>query len=324
MAKILHLKSTPTRVNVALAINRWLALRPANTRIQYLRRAKSWSMYLGVSLDDDRAGARWVKAKHQDALDYCNEIAAKRAQDKRHGTVSSSTIRQHCMVLKSIYDELIAQGIGETNPFVRVVKELKQQDAGERRPHRRIPTETVKQLLTWGPRTKEEKQDMAIIALFFGAALRRSEVINIRISDVRTTDKGTTVIHLLQTKAQKAQSVSLPGWAAKHVMTWLEVRRKEKLGTDYLLVRYDNKGNAHQLSDSGIYRWFKSICARFGVGDWTPHCARVTAITQLLDQGKDHRAVQELSRHASVQMVERYDKKRVDADESASKDLEYD
>jgi integrase len=282
-------------------------------------------MYLGCSLDDERAGARWAKAKHADALDYANQLADRKAQDERHGTISSNTIRQHCVVLKSIYDELIAQGLTESNPFVRVVKELKEQDAGARRPHRRIPTEKVRQLLSFIPRTRDERQDMAILSLFFGAALRRSEVINIRIGDVRKTEKGTTVIHLLQTKSQKAQSVSLPSWAAKNVAEWLAIRQRDRAASkDHLIVRYDTKGDAHPLSDSAIYRWWKAMCHRHEIGDdWTPHCARVTAITQLLDQGKDHRAVRELSRHSSVQMVERYDRKRVEADESASKDLDY-
>jgi integrase len=325
MAKILHLKSTPTRIDVHAAISRWLSLKPANTKSQYLRRAKTWSMYLGCSLDDERAGARWIAAKHSDALDYANQLADRKAQDERHGKISSNTIRQHCVVLKSIYDELIAQGLTESNPFMRVVKELKEQDAGERRPHRRIPTEKVRQLLSFIPRTRDERQDMAILSLFFGAALRRSEVINIRIGDVRKTEKGTTVIHLLQTKSQKAQSVSLPSWAAKNVNEWLAIRQRDRAASkDYLIVRYDTKGDAHPLSDSAIYRWWKAMCHKHEIGDdWTPHCARVTAITQLLDQGKDHRAVQELSRHSSVQMVERYDKKRIEADESASKDLDY-
>jgi integrase len=325
MAKILQLKAPLDRPNVAKALERWLTLKPANTRRQYLNRARAWSKYLGTSLDDERAGARWIRAKHSDALDYCNQLATRRAQDERHGTVSSSTLRHHCAILKSIYDELIAQGAVEANPFVRVLKELKQQDAGERRPHRRVPTEKVKALLTWTPRTKEEKQDLAILSLFFGAALRRSEVINIRIGDVRRTEKGTTVIAILKTKAQKAQSVSLPRWAAANVTAWLSLRHKDGASSkDHLIVRYDVKGDAHPLTDSGIYRWWKAICREHDIGeDFTPHCARVTAITQLLDQGKDHRAVQELSRHASVQMVERYDKKRVEADESASKDLEY-
>lgn len=323
MAKVLHLTAKPPKVPVLLAIERWLAIKPENTRRQYLRASRAWTKHLGCELEEDRAGFKWVHAKHSDALDYCNSMATRPAQDERHGRVSPATIRHYCVILKSIYDELIAQGLTEANPFVRVVRDIKLGDAGERRPHRRVPTDAVKKLIQWTPRTKDEKQDLAIISLFFGAALRRSEVINIRIGDIRQTEKGTTVLTLPQTKAQKVQSVSLPSWCAANVQAWIKVRTLESGAREHLFVRYDGKGNRHPLTDSQIYRWFKRICDEFEIGDWTPHCARVTAITQLLDQGKDHRSVQELSRHASVQMVEKYDKKRIEADESASKDLEY-
>lgn len=323
MGKILRLTTKPAKIPVLESLERWLAIKPENTRRQYMRQAKAWSKHLGCDLHEDRAGFLWTQAKHTNALDYCNSMAARKAQDKRHGTISPATIRHHCAVLKSIYDELIAQGLAENNPFVRVVRELAQGDAGARRPHRRVPTDAVKKLIQWVPRTKDEKQDLAIISLFFGAALRRSEVINIRIGDLHTTEKGTVVLTLPQTKAQKVQTVSLPSWCAANVQAWLAVRAKESSAREPLFVRYDSKGNRHPVTDSGVYRWFKRICEEFEIGEWTPHCARVTAITQLLDQGKDHRSVQELSRHASVQMVEKYDRRRVEADESASKDLEY-
>lgn len=323
MAKILQLIAPSQKQNVHQAITRWLTLKPATTRRQYLSTAKAWSMYLGCALDEDRAGARWIKAKHVDALDYCNQMAARPAQDARYGTISAGTVRHHAVILKSIYDELIAQGLTEVNPFIRVVGELKPQDQGHRRPHKRVPTDAVSKLLDWTPRTEEEVQELAIMSLFFGAALRRGEVINIRIGDLSVTEQGTTVLTLIHTKAQRAQSVSLPDWAADYCRAWVDKRiAYGATSRDYLFVRYDRLG-AHPLTDSTIYRMFKRICEEAGIGDWTPHCARVTAITQLLDQGVDHRSVQELSRHASVQMVERYDRKRLDADNSASKKLQY-
>jgi len=325
MGKIVQLKASAPKVRVYEAISRWLAIKPANTKRHYMHAAAEWSKHLGCELTEDRAGHMWTHAKHADALDYCNELSGRKAQDSRHGTISMSTIRHRSVVLKSIYDELIAQGLAESNPFVRVVRELKSGDAGQRRPHRRVPTEAVKKLIQFVPRKKHEYQDLAIVSMFFGAALRRSEVIAIRLADIRITEKGTVVLTLPQTKSQKSQSVSLPSWVAKNVTEWMKMRQSEGAkGRDHLFVRYDAKGNTHPLSDSGIYRWFLQVCKDFDIGEWTPHCARVTAITQLLDQGKDHRSVQELSRHSSVQMVERYDKKRIDADESASKDLDYD
>jgi integrase len=56
----------------------------------------------------------------------------------------------------------------------------------------------------------------------------------------------------------------------------------------------------------------------------TPHSARATAITKLLTDGIPHREVQAFSRHASIQMVEHYDKRRFDVERSPAKGLEFD
>jgi integrase len=55
----------------------------------------------------------------------------------------------------------------------------------------------------------------------------------------------------------------------------------------------------------------------------SPTCARATAITKLLADGIPHRQVQEFSRHASIQMVEWYDKRRFSVDENVGVGFEY-
>jgi integrase len=78
------------------------------------------------------------------------------------------------------------------------------------------------------------------------------------------------------------------------------------------------------MSESTLYRRFKEICVRVGLeGDFTPHCARATAITQLLNQGFSHRDIKEFSRHSSIQMVEQYDKRRTSIDDSIAKKLSF-
>ena len=63
---------------------------------------------------------------------------------------------------------------------------------------------------------------------------------------------------------------------------------------------------------------------RAGAGNFvSPHSARATAITKLLSDGFSHREVQEFSRHASIQMVEVYDKRRISIDDNPASDLDY-
>lgn len=341
MGKVLHLRAKPEIISeysaVYQALTAWLDSRPRTTRSQYLRIASDWSSYLGVDLKAKAATGPWTRARHAQAQGWTNAQAKKPAQPGRaaaashDGQVSLSTVRHKVAVLMSIYQELIAQGVVEANPFERVALELKKHKSGERRPHSRIPAEAVKALLSIErPRlagvveSKEWLRDVAIMHLFFGAALRRSEVIGLRVGDVLTSPEGTSYLRLVRTKSQKVQTVALADWVAPKVLALVDQRIGEGADRDDdLCVTYFERDRTQPLSDSTIYRLFKRYCKELGLPDISPHCARVTAITQLLDQGLPHREVQELSRHASVTMVEKYDRKRVEIDDSASKKLKY-
>lgn len=337
MAKILRLKapnpkpSEPTGSKAWLGLQTWLESRPENTRNNYTRIAKDWITFRGYEPESLSSQRGWVDAKHIDAQKYVNACKKRPAQPGRateasaDGKVSMNTIRHKVVVLKSIYDQLIAQGFVEVNPFERLNIELRKHQHGARRPHARIPTDAVKQLLTFKPKDRRQLRDLAIFHLLFGAALRRSEVVNLRLQDVKRSDKGTTYLRLAITKSQKVQEVALAEWVAATVNQYVDARIEEgaTIG-DPLFVVYRVNERYTSLSDSTIYRMFKKYCKRFKLPpNFTPHCARVTAITQMLDQGYSHREVQELSRHGSVVMVEKYDRKRKDLDESSSKGLKY-
>lgn len=339
MAKVVYLRAKIEQETGAIyhALKAWLDSKPKTTRSQYLRIASDWSQHLGVDIKAKSATGPWLRARHSHAQAYVNAQAKRPAQPGRaaaashDGQVSLSTVRHKVAVLKAVYQELIAQGIADLNPFDRLSIELKKHRAGERRPHQRVPADAVKALLAMERpalagviEVKEWVRDRAIMHLFFGAALRRSEVIGLRVGDVMTSPEGTSYLRLVQTKSQKVQTVALPEWVSPEVLALVDQRIAEGAKPDdELCVTYFERDRTQPLSDSTIYRIFKRYCKELGLPDISPHCARVTAITQLLDQGLPHREVQELSRHASVTMVERYDRRRVEIDNSASKKLKY-
>ncbi len=55
----------------------------------------------------------------------------------------------------------------------------------------------------------------------------------------------------------------------------------------------------------------------------TTDSTRATAITKLLTDGFDHKFVQKFSRHSSTQMVDVYDKRRLDIEDKPRLKLDY-
>jgi integrase len=220
-------------------------------------------------------------------------------------------------------------GISE-NPFEVDKVPPPPKDAGRKRPTQMIDFDLVLDILTAPDQnTPKGRRDSAILAILFGGGIRRSELVSLRIADVRKTSSGTTFLYLRHTKAKRDAEQALPNWAAAPVWDLIAERRRDQASDgDYLFVgftgRAGQRASAKPISDTGVYLLFKQYCMAAGAGAFaTPHSARATAITKLLADGIPHREVQEFSRHASIQMVEWYDKRRFDVEQSPARGLEY-
>jgi integrase len=178
--------------------------------------------------------------------------------------------------------------------------------------------------------TPKGRRDRAILAVLFGGGIRRSELVALRIGDIRKTPTKTTFLYLRHTKAKRDAEQAIPDWAAEPLWELVAERRRDKAADgDYLFTGFSGRGGKRSvdrpISDTGVYLLFKQYCQAAGAGIFaTPHSARATAITKLLADGIPHREVQEFSRHASIQMVEWYDKRRFDVEQSPARGLSYD
>jgi integrase/recombinase XerD len=252
-------------------------------------------------------------------------------KDGLDATQSNATIHKKFAALRRIYRMLIASNLGVVeNPFEADKVPPPPKDAGRKRPTQMVEFERVMEILSSPDRaTPKGRRDGAILALLFGAGLRRSEVVSLRIGDVRRTSSGTTYLYLRHTKAKRDAEQAVPDWAARELSEVIKDRKAQKASDgDYLFVGFSGQGGKtptdKPMSDTGLYLLFKQYCIAAGAGAYvTPHSARATAITKLLADGIPHREVQEFSRHASIQMVEWYDKRRFDVEQSPAKGLTY-
>lgn len=335
-------------------ISGFLSLKAPTTQVTYLGIVAEWTRFLGAEPGSPKGAAAIVGASdlHAAAFRLWLEQQAgeaprsirqssgapsksraievtrgRRRAAKRSGleaTLSNATMAKKFTVLRRIYKLLIAHRFPITgNPFDVDRVPPPPKDAGRKRPTEMLQFNEVREILSLPDRSSAKGlQDKAILSLFFGGGLRRSEVLGLRCGDVRRSPKGNVYLYLRSTKAQKDASQALPRWAADAVVAHLKIRTEVGAApSDPLFVSFRGKGGATPtaapLSASAVYRMFTGYCAR-GTGRkfLTPHSARATSITKLLSDGVPHRLVQEFSRHASVQMVEHYDKRRLTVDEN--------
>lgn len=333
----------------------FLSGKAPHTQVTYQGILKEWCEFLGSEIGTPAAAQKILKAS------YLHAIAFQQALKKRPGTQprftttastskavskntrakkstgleatqSNATIAKKCAALRRMYRVLISGNIGvQQNPFDSDKAPPPPKEAGRKRPTEMVDFSLVQEIILSPARdTAVGRRDRAILGLLFGAGMRRSEVAELRIGDIRKTASGKTYLYLRSTKAKKDAEQAIPDWSVRLLQETLKDRKEMKAQSgDYVFVSFKgckrSSASHEPISHTSIWRLFRHYCMKAGAGGHkSPHSARATAITKLLTDGIPHRLVQEFSRHASVQMVEHYDKRRMRIEDNPGLGLNFD
>ncbi|MDD2293346.1 MAG: tyrosine-type recombinase/integrase [Bacteroidales bacterium] len=142
----------------------------------------------------------------------------------------------------------------------------------------------------------ENIKHKCILELLYSGGLRLSELLNIELSDIDSTDM---VIHIRMAKGKKDRKVMLSNVLLKDLTTYFNVYKPEK----YLFEGQSDD----QFSAKSVQNIVKFAAQRAGIiKHVTPHTLRHSFATHLLENGTDIRFIQELLGHQSVKTTEIY------------------
>jgi integrase/recombinase XerC len=149
------------------------------------------------------------------------------------------------------------------------------------------------------------KRDYAILRLLWDNAIRRGELVSTNIEDFRD---GKLWI-MRKGKLQK-QSIDLAPRTLGAVKEWLEVRAGE--GNEPIFIALDGRSFGKRLSGRSVARVVDWMSTDAGVEKHlSPHRIRHSSITAFLDSSNgDVRTAQQLSGHADLNILKRYDDNR--------------
>jgi integrase/recombinase XerD len=142
--------------------------------------------------------------------------------------------------------------------------------------------------------TPKEVRNKAIVELLYSSGLRVSEVVNLKLNDIKD-NKSLRVVG----KGRKVRILPMTDQAYNIIKLWIKNFRKNFLNdqdNNYLFLGVRGK----QLSDREVRRIVKSSTGTF------PHNLRHTFATHILDGGADLRVVQELLGHSDPTTTQLY------------------
>lgn len=215
----------------------------------------------------------------------------------RRGLAPTSRAR-HLITIRGLYRFLVSQGHVRSNP----VTDVDIPKSGQSLPHIMSIPEVEALLGVIDTTRPKELRNAAMLEIMYGAGLRVSELIHLKLPDinldanlVRVTGKGA-----------RERMVPIGSQAGKLARQWKDQARPlvlKHLTSQYLFVARGTKPMTRQ----GFWKIIKKYAAKAGISrNITPHTLRHSFATHLLEGGADLRSVQTMLGHADISTTQIY------------------
>lgn len=148
-------------------------------------------------------------------------------------------------------------------------------------------------------------RDAALIALLYGAGLRRSEAVAINLSDFNS---DTGELALRGAKGRKDRLAYATNGSADALADWISIRGSD-VGSLFCRINKGGRVTLRRMTDQAVLHILRKRGAEAGVAPFSPHDLRRSFVSDLLDAGADISTAQQLAGHSNVQTTARYDRR---------------
>ena len=223
-------------------------------------------------------------------------VLAYQAAEAERGIGARSQARR-LSTLRGLFRFALEEKILPDNPVA---------DLRQPRLPRRLPTTLgegdVPRLLEAAAATPTPLRDLALLEVLYGAGLRVSEAISLRLDAVFLDDRALRVLG----KGDKERVVPLGRPACAALARYLEHERP-RLVTSGRCQEVFASPRGRKLTRQAVFALIRRLAERAGIEvTLSPHGLRHAFATHLVERGADLRVVQTLLGHANISTTEVY------------------
>ncbi|HEU5043582.1 MAG TPA: tyrosine-type recombinase/integrase [Nocardioidaceae bacterium] len=222
--------------------------------------------------------------------------------------VATSTVARRLSIISGFFAYLQARGEITGNPVPRGLPTRRERS----RPGQGVPlTRRTRRLsrilapaevdaLTAALRTQ---RDRAMVAAMVLGGLRRSEVLGLRMEDLRPAERR---VFIAEGKGGHQRLVPVSSRFFTEVVAYLDTERPADARTDRVFVVLKGPSRGQPLSVRGLDEMLTGARRRAGLTHATCHELRHTCLTRLREAGMALEAVQAQAGHASIETTRIY------------------
>ena len=279
----------------------WLS----NTTSPNTREAKRGDLQEFILALKIRSIEDFKRIQRPDIIEWRDSLAA--GQDKPGYAIRS--IKRKMSTIAKFFRHLSDQRFIDINPALDVDRPKLTANEGVTSI---ISNDQARKLInTPDPATLKGKRDRAILEVFLFHALRRSEVLQLRLKDIQEREGIKTFY--IKGKGDKERYVEISPSAIRRINEYLAALGNPTDPERPLFGSLSNNGKntPRPLTPNAIYQLIVDYAekAEIDTTHFSPHSLRATAGTNALKNGVDIRKVQHWMGHASVQTTAMYDKR---------------
>ncbi len=213
--------------------------------------------------------------------------------------VSPRSINRKLSALKTFYKYLLRQGIIDKSPMEKIVNPKVSKSLPVF-----IPQKDMENLTQW--QVEDDfpgLRDFLIVEILYTTGIRRSELTNLRVSDI---DFGNTTIRVTG-KGKKQRQIPVPSSLLELINRYLRVKSsffaEKEYDKEYLIVTDRGRRTYPEFINRRVKQVLSQITS---LEKNSPHVLRHTFATHLLNNGADINAIKDLLGHSSLAATEVY------------------